>query len=394
MQPLKRLLPLCSLVLTSAFLGIAPGAALAAPPARIGGRVADVGDTSLILVGRNLDGSVEIGQKKASSLYGGPQAWTWGGLSGVLSSQPVTVVNSNNKLIVFGRGTDNRMYFRQQTTIGDLSSFAGWDVIDSGTNPSSGFRSDPALVRLGDGRLEVFGTANDGSMYTSTQITQAGSWAGWSSLGKPGTTTLVSSPVVAINANGALSLFARGNNNELWTNQQTSAGGAWRGWTSLGWALQNINTSRDCIAVDYDSNGRLVAIVNNAGGTVSFRVQSSPSGINWNAWGNLIGGAHGNTRPAVARNADGRLTVFFWADYGTSLAYESQTAPGASTWNNWTDAYPKVTSSPVMFVDANGIIHAFALDASGYPREMIQSSANASTYNTGLGPLPYQFSDL
>jgi len=394
MQPLKRFLPLCSLFLTTAFLAIASRAALAGPPARIGGRVADVGDGSLILVGRLPNGDVAIGQKKGSSLYAGPQAWGWYGLAGVLASQPVTVVNANNKLIVFGRGTDNRMYFRQQATIGDLSSFVWWDVIDSGTNPSGGFRNDPALVRLGDGKLEVFGTANDGSMYTSTQNTIAGSWAGWSSLGKPGTIKFVSSPVVAINANGALSVFARGSNNELWTNQQTAALGAWRGWSSLGGALQNINPTRDCIAVDYDSNGRLVAIVNNAGGTVSFRVQSFPSATTWNAWGTLLGGAHGNTRPAVARNTDGRLTVFFWADYGTSLAYQSQTAPGASTWNNWTDAYPKVTSSPVMFDDWNGIIHVFALDASGYPRELIQTSANANTYNTGLGPLPYQFSDL
>jgi hypothetical protein len=362
-------------------VGIAPRAALAWAPTRIGGRVAERGDSSLIFVGRRPDGSVDFGYKASSDLKT-PGAWSsWQPLGGVLSSQPVTVVNANNKVAVLGRGTDNRFYFRQEIAA-NSNAFADWTAIEQPGVP--GLVGDPALVRLGDGRLSVFGTGSDGAIYQSTQVSQGGAWSSYSSLGSPANVRLTKSPVVAISANGALVVFAQAvnlNDNALWIRQQSAAGGPWMDWVSLGWRLQYTKPA-DAIAVNYDALNRLTVVVNNAGATVSSSRQKSANSTTWTPWVNTATGRHGGSRPAAPRNDDGRITVFFAAnDNGTMLSVQRQTAPGADTWTDWTEyTQSNVSSSPVAITDVNGRIHVFALDNSSMLHEAVQMDRNSDVY--------------
>jgi hypothetical protein len=372
-RTIKRTLILASSIVSLALVAMAPSAALAQAPLRIGGRLADRGNGTLMLVGRNANGTVTFTEKPNPSGSSWPM---WYSLGGGVSSEPVTLVNANSKAIVFARGTDDRMYFRQETTAGDAGSFAWWDVIDSGTNP--GFRGNPALVRLGDGRLSVFGTANNGALYQSTQATAGGSWSGWTSHGAPGSVTFNGSPVVAVNANGSLSVFVRGSDGAAWVRQQVS--GNWVNWASLGGTLQNSDTSIDAIAVDYDANGCLLLAVNNADGTVSVRSQSFPSSTTWKAWANLSPSSRGSSRPALARNYDGTLTLFFWANSNYGLTYITQTAPGATTWSAWFGYSSSAGSSPVAITDWGGLIHVFQLDTSTYLHENLQAGRNSYGY--------------
>jgi hypothetical protein len=343
-------------------------------PTRIGGRVAERGDASLIFVGRLPNGGVEFSYKNNLKNVG-PSTWPMRlDLVGVLSSQPVTLVNSNGKVIVFGRGTDNRLYYRQETS---PNVFAWWAVVEQGGVP--GFVADPALVRLGDGRLAVFAASSDGAVYQSTQLTAGGAWSAYVGLGKPASTAFRTSPVIAINSNGALAVFLVGADQAVWVNQQTAAGGSWGGWASLGRYAQN---TTDTLSVTYDPNGRLTVFVVNAGATVSFFRQTWANATTWTAWDNLPGGAHGFTRPAAFRNENGRFTVFFWSGGGGSTYFQSQTAPLASTWNGWTQYGYATSASPVGITDANGFIHVFLLDGSGVLHEAMQTSLNADTYTS------------
>lgn len=379
MKPLCRsaLWVSSALSLFLAVLAGAPRDAVAAAPTRLGGRVADRGDGSLILVGRDTGGSVGITYK--TNLSGSGSAWApWKSLGGSFASQPVALVNSNGTVIAHVRGNDNRLWYAQETTAGSRSFT--WTVIPQGSTPT--FIYDPASVRLGDGRIAVFATGADGRVYQSTQVTRGGSWSAYEDLGKPTSKVFDRSPVVAINGNGALSVFSHGSDYGLWMKQQTAAGGSWGAWTYLGGML-NSGYPSDFISVNYDSANRLIALVNDAGSTVHTLRQTSPSSTTWTTWTHLLGGAHGGSRPAAARNDDGRITVFFYGNYGTSLYLKSQTSPGASTWTGpeWTSFTTPVSSSPVTFTDYRGIIHVFALDGAGILHEAVQTAVNAASYS-------------
>lgn len=387
---MNRSLRLLSSTLVFSLSLLAAGAASAQAPTRIGGRVIDRGDGSLVMVTRATNNSVLFGQKTALDRVGWGGWDAWYGLDGVVSSQPVALLNANGTVIVFGRGTDARIYYRQETAAGS-KSFKWWEVIeqyDARHVSVPAFVGNPALARLGDGKLTVFSTSSDGAVWQSTQTASAGAWGAWASLGKPSNKRLIGSPVVALNANGALSVFGRDSDGAIWLSQQASAGGAWGAWASMG----GKTNTEDALAVAPNTNGRLTLILNNSAATVSFRTQTSASSTTWTAWANLLGGAHGFTRPAVTRHADGRLVVFFHADAGGhELDFQSQTSPGAATWNNWT-FYTDVGSPPVAFTDKNGIIHVFALDSSGYIHEGMQTARNANTFTSWVdgyfgGPL-------
>merc|ERR1711998_666562 len=82
-----------------------------------------------------------------------------------------------------------------------------------------------------DDRLCIFAVGQDQQIYHKFQTSVGGDWSSWSSLGG----TFRGGPQVVRNAFAKLVLFARGADKAVWTKMQVQANGeAWTSWTSLG----------------------------------------------------------------------------------------------------------------------------------------------------------------
>jgi hypothetical protein len=235
---------------------------------------------------------------------------------------------------------------------------------------------DPVIARDGSGRVVVFALGVDGEIYRNGQATPSGSWRGWGNyLNHPPTTTLTGSPVLGLNANGHLSLFIRGSDGALWHLSMNESGFG-NSWQSLGGALANL----DGIAVSVNADRRLTVIVNNTSGGISYRTQRTPSGSLWTEWTNLTGTTSAPSHPTAVSNFDGRASVFLSAD--KKLQVRSQPAINDPTWTNWSTLATGVNSPPVAILDSTGILHVFALDASSFLHEMLQTSRNSATWTS------------
>ena len=86
-----------------------------------------------------------------------------------------------------------------------------------------------------DGRLELFTTAQDNTVWHASQVVAGGTaWTSWSGMGG----VVLSDPVAAMNADGRLDVFVIGWDHAVWHITQLTPGGAgWSNWIRLGgWA--------------------------------------------------------------------------------------------------------------------------------------------------------------
>ncbi|MER6358398.1 S8 family serine peptidase [Streptomyces sp. NPDC001634] len=191
---------------------------------------------------------------------------------------------------------------------------AGWDQFSG----AGILRAGKALERiLGRGRLEAFGRGLDHALWHNWQTSPGGGWSGWNSLGG-----LVDLPRVDRNLDGRLEAFVIGTDHALWHSRQTSPGGGWSGWNSLGGAIDLLATARN-------ADGRLEVFARGMDSALWHNWQTSPGG-GWSGW-NSLGGIIDLI--ATARNADGRLEVFA-RGMDSALWHNWQTSPGGG-WSGW-----------------------------------------------------------
>jgi hypothetical protein len=69
----------------------------------------------------------------------------------------------------------------------------------------------------------------DQALWHTWQTSPGGGWSAWASLGG-----WVDSAVVGRNQDGRLETFVIGADHSLWHQWQSTAGGGWSGWSSLG----------------------------------------------------------------------------------------------------------------------------------------------------------------
>ena len=167
------------------------------------------------------------------------------------------------------------------------------------------------------GRLNVFVIGNDGSVWRNWQSTPGGAWAGWASLGG-----VVDMLTVGQNQDGRLEVFARGLDNGVWHTWETTPGGSWSGWYSMGGWI-------DRLTVGKNLDGRLELFVRGSDQSVYHNWQTAPN----NGWSGWVGMGGWIDLLEVSSNADGRLEIFArGADRG--LWHMWQTAPN-NGWSGW-----------------------------------------------------------
>ena len=205
-----------------------------------------------------------------------------------------------------------------------------------GFPPHTTIVSGPSVGVNVDGRLEVFVGGGDGNVWHIWQTTAGGAWSNWTSLGSPyhssGQLIPPVSPIVSVNLDGRLEVFVC--DSKLWHIWQTTAGGAWSNWTSLD-APPNIGLSTQ-VAARGNHDGRLeVFAIGRDDGNTWHIWQNTPGGA-WSDWASL--GAPPNYNLAqdpiqlvVEANSDGRLEVFVVDDF---LWHVWQNTPGGA-WSDW-----------------------------------------------------------
>jgi uncharacterized protein (TIGR03437 family) len=101
-------------------------------------------------------------------------------------------------------------------------------------------------------------------------------------------------------------------------------------------------------------------------------------------WADLGGNVGG--KPAVAKNADGRLTAFArWQD--GSVHSNVQSAAGSTQWSGWSSLSGKIVTDPVAGVNKDGRLDIFGIGPDNAIWHATQSSPGSATFGawTSLG---------
>ena len=180
----------------------------------------------------NADGRVELftvgfGDGAIYHLWQSQPGWpdinfcSWFSLGGVFLGGPRAVLNSNGLIEVFACGTDGAVYHILQTPTTDWGQ--AWNSL--GGDLLHGFLVVPsfAVAANADGRLELFGRDSTGALSHTWQTSPGGGWSPWASLGGQVRDLLA----IGRNADGRLEVFANGSDGALWHIWQTAPNNGW-----------------------------------------------------------------------------------------------------------------------------------------------------------------------
>jgi tRNA A-37 threonylcarbamoyl transferase component Bud32 len=251
-------------------------------------------------------------------------SWSgWAGLPGGLpggqnfTGIPAIGTSADGRLVIFARTTGREVAELWQSTPGSQS----WQ--GPATLGTEQISSDPAVVSMPGGHLEVFARLGNGGLGAVSQLSAAdlGRWSGWTSLGG----TLGGPPVTAVNGNRLPEIFALAPNGSLMHDPYRN--GSWAGWSALpgGQAFTGVP------AVGKNADGRLELFARTKSGAIEHVWQVPGGSGGWDGAPVLIGNAVSD--PAVFSANEGRLEIFAVVAKG-KMMHTWQLQPVAGTaWN-------------------------------------------------------------
>ncbi len=211
--------------------------------------------------------------------------------------------------------------------------------------------ANPAIGKNDDGRLEAFvwtvGVDAAQDLWHIWQTTTGGTWGAWSSLGHPPTGLMLEgSPIVVQNDDGRLEIFATGSDNALLHIWQVTPNGSWSNWNSLG-KPTNEGIS-PLFSVHVNDDGRLEAFAVGSDNALWHIWQVVPNG-GWSTWASLgkPAGTSYIINPIASQNQDGRLEAFVFGS-DNALWHIWQTTAGGS-WGTWFSSGGPASSNPAIY---------------------------------------------
>jgi len=190
-----------------------------------------------------------------------------------------------------------------------------------------------------DDRLCIFAVGQDQQIYHKFQTSVGGEWSSWSSLGG----TFRGGPRVVRNAFAKQVLFARGADKAIWTKMQVQANGeAWTSWTSLGGKFSSSPVSI------LNSEGFLHIFAKNfADNSLMHKFQfANTNGTCWSEWASLGGSL--TSIPSVLLDAESLLHVFVRGP-DRALWHKRQLGthqPRSVVWEEWKTLGGVLASAP------------------------------------------------
>lgn len=262
------------------------------------------------------------------------------------TGNPSIHTDPDGRLEIFAVGTDNNVYHIWQTSVGGnwIPNWVEFPILTSPTNPADTmqFTGNLSIATNSDGRLEIFVRGTDNNIYHTWQTAANGDWIpNWVEM-TGNTVPFAGSPVVTMNSNGRFEVFVRGSDNNVYHTWQVAAGGDWiTGWAEMPTVTSPTNPADTMqYAGDPDINinadGRLEVFARGTDGSIYHIWQTSAGGDWIPNWVEMTGNTiqfSGN--PDVATNKNGEFQIF---DLGTNKAMYtiSQTVAGGDWQANWT----------------------------------------------------------
>ena len=182
-----------------------------------------------------------------------------------------------------------------------------------------------------DGRLEVFGTAADDSIWHTWQTAANNGWSAWAPFHTAG--DRLRALVVGQNQDGRLEVFGTASDDTIWHTWQTSPNNGWSGWGPFHSTADRLRT----LAIGRNQDGRLEVFGTAADDSIWHTWQTAANN-GWSGWTLFFRTADRLRALAVGNNQDGRLEVFGVAGDDT-LWQTWQTAPS----NGWNGEPPPLT---------------------------------------------------
>ena len=275
--------------------------------------------------------------------------------------------NQDGRLELVARAVSGNNHFVWHAWQTPSGGWAGWERLGHPPlgEPFRVFFLPPTVARNIDGRLEVAViplVGNDRAVWHVTQTTPGGDWTTWQSLGAPATVS-VRPLALAQNQDGRLELF-RLDHGAVWHAWQTVPGDDWTGWHPLGGPSDTATLEESSPVVVRNEDGRLELFVRASDGAVWHRWQREAGARPWAAWSSLESPDDqpvSSEPPVVVRNRDGRLVLFIVAGDGT-VWHRWQQAAQAGPWGAWrslgsTDD-PDITHPPIERIELAAGAHA------------------------------------
>ena len=158
---------------------------------------------------------------------------------------------------------------------------ANWTSL--GSPPSVNLIVSPHVVQTIDGRLEVFALDSQQALWNTGQSAPNGTWNPWASVAGPPNMKVGEGPVVGTNADGRLEVFTLDAQGGLWHIWQTSPGGGWSQWVSLGDPFAKAPLDLPTFTLARNGDGRLEVFTADQDG-FDHSWQTTPNGGTWSPW--------------------------------------------------------------------------------------------------------------
>ena len=274
--------------------------------------------------------------------------------------------NQDGRLELVARAVSENSPFVWHAWQTPSGGWAGWERLGHPLDePFRIFTQLPTVARNTDGRLEVAVipvVGNDRAVWHATQTTPGGDWTTWRSLGAPAKGS-VRPLALAQDQDGRLELF-RLDHGAVWHAWQTVPGDDWTGWHPLGGPSDTVTLEEGSPVVARNQDGRLELFVRADDGTVWHRWQREAGTASWADWSSLESPDNqpaSSEPPVVVRNKDGRLVLFVVASDST-IWHRWQQAAQAGPWEPWRSLGsmddPDITHPPIERIELAVGAHA------------------------------------
>jgi hypothetical protein len=239
------------------------------------------------------------------------------------------------------------------------------------------------LVPNLDGTLALFYRGNDRRPWMTNETGPSQTqWAGHTNLDG----YITGNPVVGRNLDGRLQAFYRGGDKQAWTTWQNGANqyASWSGvHKALGGQLQMASEP----AVIRNSDGRLQMFYRGYDGNIWTTWQTSANVPDSWQQGHLMLGATGTTSPVVAKNVDGKI-VLLWTNAGGGLVTRTQATAGVpDSWGAATQLGGALQSGFTVGTNLTGALEVFYRGSTDKQVWHLWQTTPGGAFNSGHYPL-------
>lgn len=329
-----------------------------------------------ITTGANADGrQVVFGLSKTATLYHNWQTapnGTWGGWYefGNPDKAPIArlacAANSDGRLALVAADEEGRVWYADQVAVNQ--GWSPWVHVPGVTQVTA-----VGIGLQSNGFLMLFASAN--GVLNVTAQTPGRTWTGWKAIAPPKPGVAVTEIAVAANQDGRLEAAVIFDDNSIASTSQTGTGG-WTAWPNL--TPVDDTDFLNGVAMAPQEAGWLTMFITGSNGNLYYRYQAvTPFSLHywppfmyiWTQFAEIEKPAGVDIRPlALAHSGDGRLQAFGVGSDG-ALWRVAQAAINVPKWDPWVrmgaEQGKTMAGRPAIGRNADGRLEVFVITSDG-----------------------------